>query len=155
MFEGVWAASQVKREIKILKTENGQTIKQETMYFKGKVVRRIEISPDNLFHGKSESFDWNTGTLKQTGQWYRGKWDGEWSFYDQSGKLNKIIKFDKGHFISQKEPTPSGWIEKSFNELPKFAQWSIKREETGPPQGIRHKRKSLEELVAGRDAVSN
>ena len=95
------------------------------------------LDEQGLYHGADESFSPLTFEIHKRGRWYRGKWDGEWMEYDKSGKVIRITTFDKGRFVSMKEFKGDKWVEKSFDQMPKWFQKICKSHEQGPPFKIK------------------
>lgn len=135
IFEAGVAYSQTERKIEYADTNDGQKIKREVLYYKGKYIGYTEVSSSNLYHGKSENYYIETGKLKRSGQWYHGKWDGEWQDYDQEGNVIRKTILDKGHLIVIKELKGGTWTEKSIDNLPKLMRMPYIKHENGPPEG--------------------
>ena len=114
---------------------NGKMSRKEQSYWLGKLSYEAEIADDRLvYHGRGVSYHQN-GKVYKEGNWYNGKWNGEWKEYDQQGNLIRVIVFDKGKFISSKELEGERWIDKSWEELPSWLGKALMKHTEGPPFG--------------------
>ena len=138
IFKSALMVANIERKIEIQKSADGIETKREVMYLAGKLLGYTTVDNDGLYHGPAESFDLNSNSVKQTGQWSHGKWDGQWNEYDEKGSIIRIKTFENGRFVSLKEKTPEGWIEKAFSDLPQRLRTVYEQHEKGSPQGVKH-----------------
>lgn len=137
IFKSALMVANIERKIEIQKSPNGAETKREVMYLGGKLLGFRTLDNDNLYHGPAELFDPQTNKLSQAGQYYHGKWHGECKDYDDKGNVIRVETFDKGKFLSCREITPNGWVEKRLSDLPQQVRTAYEQHEKGPPLGFK------------------
>jgi Zn-dependent protease len=117
------------------KKPDGQTGREEQTYLFGGLTSKTELAPDKpLYHGSTVSY-FLDGTVIEEGQWYEGRKDGQWKFYDPNGDLLSVMVWNKGQFILRKERQNGRWVEKTFEELDPIFQEEIRLTMESPPCG--------------------
>jgi Zn-dependent protease len=115
-------------------TVNGRQETAELIYLKGKLLSRTALN-GKLYHGLCEIYYPDTGAVRVRGYWDRGKWDGEWSYYDKKGNVYGVMELQKGRFVSDKVLVKGEWVEKTYESLPKGLQMTLVNHDYGKPQG--------------------
>ena len=134
-------AEQTENKIVVCaKTDGTKEWKYQT-YAGDRLVLEVGLSPWAVcFHGREVAYHHN-GQIGREGNWDSGHRDGTWKEYNARGKLDRVMVFEKGKFISCKELVGSRWVEKSFEELPKedkeYCLWEIGRLYVGPEPGTK------------------
>ncbi len=85
------------------------------------------------YHGISLNYNIQTGKLEKKGEWFKGKWHGEWEIYDSNSVLTKITTFDNGKFISEKVLRNEIWKEYLIDDLPKMTRSTYQMHEDSKP----------------------
>jgi antitoxin component YwqK of YwqJK toxin-antitoxin module len=115
-------------------TIGGRQQQVELVYQMGKLLSRTSLD-GKLYHGPCEMYYPGTGALRQRGYWNQGKWDGEWTYYDKKGTVNRVVQFQKGRFVSEKVLVQGQWVGKTFESLPIMTQMMYRTHERRKPQG--------------------
>jgi Zn-dependent protease len=114
-------------------TIDGKQQQVELIYQMGKLLSRTSLD-GKVYHGLCEIYYPDTGAARIRGYWDRGKWDGEWSYYDKKGNVYGVMKLQKGRFVSDKVLVKGEWVEKTFESLPKVLQMTLVNHDYGKPQ---------------------
>jgi hypothetical protein len=122
-----------ERKIETYQKADGSTGQRELSYFLDQLTSRIDVSEENLYHGIAEHF--MLDLLVKKGEYFKGKWHGEWSYYDRKGKLTRIQVFDKGRLIIDKKLVRSGWKEQTWDDLSRREKEIYQKHEKGNPKG--------------------
>lgn len=138
IFKSGLMLANIERKIEIQKSPTGVETKREVMYLGGKLFGFRTLDENNLYHGPTELFDPQTNKISKAGQYYHGKWHGECKDYDDKGNIIRVVTFDKGRFISCREMTPSGWVEKKISDLAPQMKKAYEQHEKDPPQGFKN-----------------
>ncbi len=135
----IMIAKAYDKKIEIFHREDGETGKRELIFLGDFLVSSYEISDDNLYHGKAKHYILDK--VIREGQYSEGKWHGEWTYYDMKGKVIRVLIFDKGHFVTEKKLTRSGWKELKWDDLSERVKRIYTKHEKGMALGPGIKRK--------------
>jgi hypothetical protein len=136
LFTAVRSRVFTTKEIVEHQNTDGHTIYSEQKYVFGRLLYQVELSEDlQFFHGKHVSYNLLNGVILKEGNWFNGRWHGEWKDYDQEGHLTCVSVFDKGKFVSRKELKDGQWIEQSWEDLPFLLRAVINKHNENPPFG--------------------
>ena len=95
----------------------------------------IDIDPETrLFHGSSTSY-YSDGTVHRKATWVNGKPDGNMTFYDQDGNIDKLIVLELGQLVSYKQMEDGHLVEKEWDFIPYMLQNKLSGYAVDPPKG--------------------
>ncbi|PZW41585.1 MORN repeat protein [Mesonia algae] len=93
--DGLWKTTYENKLVKTQNYNNGLVIGRYRVYNNnGDVLYKITFGSQG--NGKYKDYYYNTGTLKEEGQYENGKKQGEWCRFDEEGTLIESIDYRKG-----------------------------------------------------------
>lgn len=105
----------------------------EKTYKDSLLLAAIQIDSYGRYHGKSTNYNIQTGKLEKRGEWFKGKWHGDWEVYDSNTTLIKVTTFDNGKFISERSLEKGIWKEYNIDNLPKLIKTAYRLHEDSKP----------------------
>ncbi len=97
---GFWKTTYKNKLVKTENWNNGLIFgKYKVTNTEGKLLYQTNFGSKG--NGKYKDFYYNTGSLRQEGNYENGKKQGEWCDYDEYQKLLKITKYEKGIIIKE------------------------------------------------------
>ncbi|OEK08086.1 hypothetical protein A8C32_14750 [Flavivirga aquatica] len=89
---GFWKTTYKNKLIKTINYKNGLVIGRYRVYsIKGELLYKTTFG--SLGNGKFKDYYYETGILREEGNYVNGKKQGEWCFYDEQGSLVKTIDY--------------------------------------------------------------
>ena len=93
--DGLWKTTYENKLVKTQNYNNGLVIGRYRVY-NNNGDELYKITFGSLGNGKYKDYYYNTGTLKEEGQYENGKKQGEWYRFDEEGTLIESIDYRKG-----------------------------------------------------------
>lgn len=121
-------------KIETYEKADGTEGRKALIYSKNDLYGEVDISKDNLYHGKAVYF-FENGSIWREGFWYNGRMDSIWIEYTEDGSILHTTKFLYGEFVSREKYSDTGHISQQLEDLPTNEQVSIKELLDGPPLG--------------------
>jgi antitoxin component YwqK of YwqJK toxin-antitoxin module len=78
--------------------KRGELRKEISYYIPSGELEYIGHRKDGRIHGDFESY-YKNGNMSIQGQLIQGQYDGEWTYWDEDGQINKELTYDMGTVI--------------------------------------------------------
>jgi hypothetical protein len=121
-------------QTRVIPATDGSKARQVTLVF-GRQVNETELSPEGLYDGRQVTRSSLSGSLTNEGAWLEGRPHGEWKAYDRRGRLERIVVYDRGHFVSCRELSDGQWVEKRLPDMSGAFRQQLARDLAAPPKG--------------------